>query len=140
VTSSDARDSDCVPSGSVRAACDVCGQWPPLLHFPRQTHGCYCAACCPVCTTRIDPAKTGLLKQAFGGIEAAEVARLYFGADQLERAERLAKIEAESDFRDRLYLAAYEALQVVTGDLNPRPVIPDDKLAVFYAEFARRLP
>ncbi len=132
-------DSDCVRSGSVRAACDTCGRRPALLHFPRESRGCYCEACCPVCTARIEPEKADLLKQVFGGVEAAELARMYFGAEELARIEGIAKEQAEGDFRQRLHLAAFEALQTVTGELNPPAVVPPEKLAEFYAEFAARL-
>ena len=77
--------------------------------------------CCPACT------------------EAAELARIYFGGAQIELAKRLAKQEAEGDFREQLRLAAFEALQIVTGELNPPATVPDEKRAEFYAEFARRL-
>ena len=108
-------------SGSVRAACDSCGAWPATVHFARDTHGRYCEACCPVCT------------------ETAELARIYFGAAQVDIARRLGKEQAEGDFREQLHLAAFEALQSVTGELNPPATVPDDKRAEFYAEFARRL-
>jgi hypothetical protein len=114
-------DSACVRSDSVRAACDVCGESSSLLHFPRESHGRYCGACCPVCA------------------ELAELARMYFGRAELDRIERLAKEQAEGEFRERLHLAAFEALQIVTGELNPPATVPDDKRAQFYAEFARRL-
>jgi hypothetical protein len=64
---------------------------------------------------------------------------MYFGALQVDEIERLANAQAEGDFRDQLHLTAYEALQTVTGELNPPATIPDDKRAEFFAEFARRL-
>jgi hypothetical protein len=121
VTLREGFESGCVRSGSVRAACDSCGEWPGVLHFARESHGRYCAACCPVCT------------------EAADLARMYFGAAQIEFAERLGKQQAEGDFREQLHLAAFEALQIVTGELNPSATVPDEKRAEFYAEFARCL-
>ena len=64
---------------------------------------------------------------------------MYFGSAGVEEIERVAREQAEGDFRERLLLAAFEALQIVTGELNPPANVPDDKRAEFFAEFARRL-
>jgi hypothetical protein len=71
--------------------------------------------------------------------ELAELARMYFGSGEIQEIERAAREQAEGDFRERLLLAAFEALQIVTGELNPPATVPDDKRAEFFAEFARRL-
>jgi hypothetical protein len=58
-----AMKDNCHISERVKGCCDICGDWPSLLHMPEELHGWFCSNCCPACNPKTALKKTQAAQQ-----------------------------------------------------------------------------